>query len=184
MSHAPPLRLTPALLFLAFFKAGLMGFGGVLPMIRRVMVEERRWQTPAEFSDMIALCQFLPGANVANLAVIFGARTCGPAGSAAALAGLLVAPVAIVLVLARLYEQFGALAPVRHMVGGLSAGAAGLILSTSVKIAMPLRASARGLAVAAAGFAAVGLLRLPFLPSLLVLVPASLALAALGRDRS
>lgn len=172
-------HLTPPTLFLAFFKAGLSGFGGVLPMIRRVLVEERRWQTPAEFSDMIALCQFLPGANVANLAVIFGARCCGLAGSVAALAGLMVAPVAIVLVLARLYAEFGALAPVRHMVGGLSAGAAGLILATSVKIAMPLRGSARGIAVAAAGFIALGLLRLPFLPSLLVLVPASIALAAL-----
>jgi chromate transporter len=176
-THAAP--LTPAKLFLAFFKAGLTGFGGVLPMVRRVLVEERRWQTPAEFSDMMALCQFLPGANVANLAVIFGARCCGLGGSAAALAGLMVAPMAIVLVLATLYEKFGALDPVRHMVGGLSAGAAGLILATSVKIAMPLRGSVRGLAVAAAGFVALGLLRLPFMPSLLVLAAASIALAAL-----
>jgi chromate transporter len=164
---------------MAFFKAGLMGFGGVLPMIRHIMVVERRWQTAAEFSDMIALCQFLPGANVANLAVIFGARAAGPAGSSAALAGLMLAPFALVLVLARLYEKFGAIDAIRHMVGGLSAGAAGLILATSVKIAMPLRGSARGLAVAGAGFVALGLLRTPFLPSLAVLVPASIALAAL-----
>jgi chromate transporter len=156
-----------------------MGFGGVLPMIRHVMVAERRWQTAAEFSDMIALCQFLPGAIVANLAVIFGARRCGAAGSAAALAGLLGAPVAIVLVLVRLYERFGMLAPVRHMVAGLSAGAAGLILATAIRIALPLR----GLAVAAAGFAAVGLLGLPFLPSVLALAPVSLALAATAPDQ-
>lgn len=160
-----------------------MGFGGVLPMIRHVMVVERRWQTAAEFSDMIALCQFLPGANVANLAVIFGARRCGAAGSAAALAGLLGAPVAIVLVLVRLYERFGMLAPVRHMVAGLSAGAAGLILATAIRIALPLRGSLRGLAVAAGGFAAVGLLGLPFLPSVLALAPVSLALAATAPDQ-
>jgi chromate transporter len=60
--QAEPLRLSAAALFVAFFRAGLMGFGGVLPMIRRVMVEDRRWQTPAEFNELLALCQFLPGA--------------------------------------------------------------------------------------------------------------------------
>jgi chromate transporter len=174
---AQPLRLSSFSLFTAFFRAGLMGFGGVLPMIRRVMVEERRWQTPAEFNEMLALCQFLPGANVANLAVIFGSRVCGIQGSAAALAGLLGAPVAIVLVLAMGYDRYGALAPVRHLVTGLSAGAAGLVLATAIKIALPLRTSPRALVVAAASFAALGLLRLPFLPSLCVLVPASIALA-------
>jgi chromate transporter len=147
-------------------------------MIRRAVVVERQWQTPLEFSELIALCQFLPGANVANYAVIFGSRTCGPIGSVSALAGLMVAPMAIVLLLVRLYEQTGALPVVQHLVAGLSAGAAGLILATAVKIALPLRGSLRGLAVAAAGFLALGLCHLPFLPSLCVLLPISVALAA------
>ncbi|WP_419757752.1 chromate transporter [Acidisoma sp.] len=172
-----PLRLSAAALFGAFFRAGLMGFGGVLPMIRRVMVEERRWQTPAEFNELLALCQFLPGANVANLAVIFGSRVCGIQGSAAALVGLLGAPIAIVLVMVSLYDRYGAYPPVRHLVTGLSAGAAGLILATALKIATPLRTSPRALAVAAVSFAALGLLRLPFLPSLCVILPTSIALA-------
>jgi len=172
-----PFRLSALALFRAFFKAGLMGFGGVLPMIRRVIVEERRWQTPAEFNELLALCQFLPGANVANMAVIFGSRVNGIGGSAAALAGLLGAPMVIVLLIATGYDRYGDLAPVRHMVTGLSAGAAGLVMATAIKIALPLRASPRGLAVAAASFAALGLLRLPFLASLCVLVPASIALA-------
>lgn len=174
---AQPLRLSALALFGAFFKAGLMGFGGVLPMIRRVLVEERQWLSPVEFNELISLCQFLPGANVANLAVIFGSRVCGVQGSAAALFGLLGAPVAIVLVIAELYARYGELAPVRHMVTGLSAGAAGLILATAIKIAAPLRTSLLSLGVAALAFAALGLFRLPFLPSLCVIVPASMALA-------
>lgn len=173
----PPLQLSAFALFRAFFRAGLMGFGGVLPMIRRVMVEERKWQSPAEFNELLSLCQFLPGANVANLATIFGSRVCGLGGSAAALLGLLGAPVAIVLAIATLYARYGDYPPVRHLVTGLSAGAAGLILATAIKIAMPLRGSPRGLAVAAAAFAALGLFRLPFLPSLCLLLPASIALA-------
>jgi chromate transporter len=178
-----PLRLSPAHLFLAFLKAGITGFGGVLPMIRRVVVVERRWQTPLEFSELIALCQFLPGANVANYAVIFGSRTCGIVGSVAALAGLMAAPMAIVLVLVRLYDKAGALPVVQHLVAGLSAGAAGLILATAVRIALPLRGSARGIFVAAAGFVALALWHLPFLPTLCVLLPVSVALAAAsGRE--
>jgi chromate transporter len=168
--RAEPLRLSATALFLAFFRAGLMGFGGVLPMIRRVMVEERRWQTPAEFNELL-------GANVANLAVIFGSRVCGLKGSVAALFGLLGAPIAIVLVIVSLYDRYDDYPQVRHLVTGLSAGAAGLILATAVKIALPLRRSPRGLLVAALAFAALGLFRLPFLPSLCVLLPASIALA-------
>jgi chromate transporter len=174
---AQPLRLSAVDLISAFFRAGLMGFGGVLPMIRRVMVEERTWLTPAEFNELISLCQFLPGANVANLAVIFGSRVCGLHGSAAALLGLLGAPVAIVLAIAGLYARYGELAPVQHMVTGLSAGAAGLIMATAIKIGLPLRGSPIALAVAAVAFAALGLFRLPFLPSLCVILPASIALA-------
>lgn len=180
MQSAPPqpLRLSAFALFTAFFRAGLMGFGGVLPMIRRVIIEERRWLSSAEFNELISLCQFLPGANVANLAVIFGARVCGPLGSGAALLGLLGAPVIIVLAMAGLYARYGALAPVRHLVTGLSAGAAGLILATAIKIAQPLRRSYWALTVAAWSFAALGLLRLPFLPSLCVLLPISLFIAS------
>lgn len=177
MEPSAPLRLSAFALFTAFFRAGLMGFGGVMPMIRRVMVEERRWQTPAEFNELLALCQFLPGANVANLSIIFGARVRGIGGSAAALAGLLVAPVAIVLVIATLYARFGDDPPVRHLVTGLSAGAAGLILVTALKIASPLRRSPWRLGICAIAFVALGLVRLPFLPSLCVLLPASIALA-------
>jgi chromate transporter len=176
-AERPALRLSPARLFLAFAKAGLMGFGGVLPMIRLVMVEETRWQTAAEFSDMIAICQFLPGANVANLAVIFGSRTGGLMGGASALAGLLGAPVAIVLVLAGFYDRYGSLPVVRHGVAGLSAGAAGLILATAVRVALPLRGSWRGIAMAAASFTALGVLHLPFLPAVAALAALSIALA-------
>jgi chromate transporter len=170
--------LQPAQLFATFFQAGITGFGGVLPMIRRLMVEERQWQSAEEFNELFALCQFLPGANVVNLAVIFGSRQCGLAGSAAALTGLLGAPIALVLLLAGLYDRYGALAPVRHLITGLSAGAAGLVLSTAVKIALPLRSSVTGIVIAALGFIALGILRLPFLPTICVLMPVSVGLAA------
>jgi chromate transporter len=58
---------TTGALFRGFLALGLMGFGGVLPLARRMLVEERRWLSGAEFADLLGLCQFLPGGNVINL---------------------------------------------------------------------------------------------------------------------
>jgi len=97
--HAPnapaataPLPATIAELFFAFAAISLSGFGGVLAWARRIMVERRRWFTAEEFNEAFALCAFLPGGNMVNFAVIFGARMRGPLGALAALAGLLGPP--------------------------------------------------------------------------------------------
>ncbi|EGO94170.1 chromate transporter, partial [Acidiphilium sp. PM] len=98
-------------LFAGFFAAGLSGFGGVLPFARRIMVERRGWLTGAEFADLFSLCQFLPGPNVVNLAAAFGARQRGPKGAVVAIAGLLAAPVVIVIALGAVYERIGGIPP-------------------------------------------------------------------------
>jgi chromate transporter len=76
-------------LFTAFAAISLSGFGGVLAWARRIIVERRRWFTAEQFNEAFALCAFLPGGNMVNFAVIFGARMRGPLGVLAALAGLL-----------------------------------------------------------------------------------------------
>ena len=70
-------------LFRGFLSLGLMGFGGVLPLARHMLVEERRWLNGAEFSDLLGLCQFLPGGNVVNLSVAVGLRFRGVPGALA-----------------------------------------------------------------------------------------------------
>lgn len=173
--HAvPPPSL--AQLFGGFFVVGMLGFGGVLPMARRMIVEQRRWLTAAEFTDLLSLCQFLPGANITNLGVALGARWHGPAGSVAAVGGLLAAPVGVVIGLGAIYLRWRAEPPVAHAFVGLAAAASGLVLATAIRIAGPIRTRPAAVLVAAVAFAALALLRLPLLPSLLVLVPASIAL--------
>ncbi len=68
-------------LFLAFAGVAVMGFGGVLPWARRMLVEERRWLTGEEFTEVLALGQFLPGGNIINVAVVVGGRFRGPLGA-------------------------------------------------------------------------------------------------------
>ena len=155
---------------------GISGFGGVLPWARRMVVEQRRWLSAGEFTDLLGLCQFLPGPNIINMSVALGARFHGWRGAMAAFSGVTLPPIGIVLGLAVLYDQFGDQPMVARALGGMAAAAAGLVLATALKIAAPLRADWRGMAIAGLGLVAVGLLQWPLLPVLIVLVPASVAL--------
>ena len=86
-------------IFVAFAKISLSGFGGVLAWARRMMVEEREWMTPEQFNEVYALSSFLPGGNIINFSIIFGARLRGPLGSVAAVAGLLGPPLVLILII-------------------------------------------------------------------------------------
>jgi len=165
-------------LFLAFLAPSVVAFGGALPMVRRMLVEQRRWLTSGEFNELLAVCQFLPGPNIVNMTLVVGGRFRGVPGGLAALAGLIAAPMAIVMGLGSLYARYGGLAPVRHGFAGLAAAAAGLILATACKIAWPIRGRMLSVGVTVAAFVAIGVAGLPLLPTMLVLVPVSIALHA------
>ncbi len=174
MEDAAPPPLSA--LFSGFFWIGVLGFGGVLPLARRTIVDQRRWLAAAEFTDLLALCQFLPGPNIVNLSVALGGRFHGAAGALVAVAGLLGAPVVVVIGLGALYGRYGAIPAVAHGFVGLAAAASGLVLATALRLAAPLRGRPAALVIAAAGCLAVGVLRLPLLPVLLVLAGCGIAL--------
>jgi chromate transporter len=166
-------------IFLAFAWVSLRSFGGVLPWARRMLVIEKRWMTPQEFNEVLALCQFLPGPNIVNLCAVWGRRAGGLPAILASLIGLLGPSVALMVVAGTLYRTYGALPELRGVLAGLAAGAAGLILSTAVSMAEPLVRQRLGSAhvVAVATFIAVGVLRLNLPLVLIVLGPLSVALA-------
>ena len=172
-----PREVTLAALFLGFLRVALSGFGGVLAWARRMIVEERRWLSEQEFTAMLGLCQFLPGGNIVNLSIQVGARFRGPPGAVAALCGLMLAPMAIVLVLGMLYGAFGGTGVVRGVFSGISAAAAGLVIATALKMARPLWPKPVVLGFGVAAFAAVGVLRWPMVEVLAVLAPLSVAAA-------
>lgn len=174
--RAAPTRLQ---LFLTFARIALMGFGGVLAWSRRTLVQEKLWLTAEEFTELYAVCNILPGGNIINFCVAYGARIAGLTGALAALAGLMTPPIVLMLIAGSLYTRFGALPGLRGALAGLAAAAAGLILATAVQMAEPL-AKGRprtGHIVALASFLAVGVLRWPLLPVLAVMVPVSIACA-------
>jgi chromate transporter len=164
-------------LFVGFLKVGMSGFGGVMPFARRMLVEERRWLTEREFTEVLSLSQFLPGPNIINVSIIVGSRFAGPAGSLAASLGLMLMPFLIVLALAALYARFDGFVAVRGATASVSSAATGLIVAMGLKMAQPLIGTGWQVAIAALGFVALALLRMPLLWALLAIAPVSVACA-------
>ena len=163
-------------LFKGFLLLGLTGFGGVLPLARHMVVEKRRWLTGAEFSEILSLCQFLPGGNIINLSVAIGLHFRGIAGAIAAIVGLIAAPTAIVVALGVVYARFSHDPHVVHMFAGLAAAAAGLLIAMALKLATVVRRRPLAIAVALVIFAAIAGFHLPLVPTMLVGAPISVLL--------
>jgi chromate transporter len=171
--EAPARPASPRDLFRVFNRLALQGFGGVLPIAQRELVERERWLTREQFVELLSVAQVLPGPNVVNLALIFGDRHFGWRGGLAALAGMLAAPLAIVIALTILYTHFARHPVVAGALQGMGAVAAGLVLSTGIKLLPALRRNpmGRGLAfaLAVATFGAIALARFP-LPAVLAVL--------------
>jgi len=169
-------------LFLGFLKIGLLGFGGIAPWARHVIVEERQWVTDKEFAAILGIGQILPGPNTMNAAVMLGDRFQGIPGVLLCLAGQMAMPLVIVTSLAVVYERFAAIAEVRAALIGAAAGAAGLVLGTALKMFQKIKLSPMPLLIAAIPFLAVGVLGWPLVPVVCVVVPLSIAAAAWERN--
>jgi chromate transporter len=180
-----PVAPNPLELFIAFSLISVSGFGGVLYWSRRMMVDERKWLTAEEFNEAYALCNFLPGPNIVNFSVVFGRQVGGTAGALVALLGLLGPPFLLVTLLGVFYATFGDIAALQRILAGVAAAAAGLTISTGIKMAGPLLRQRPGFAhgVAMTAFLTVGVLRWPIYWVLGVLIPCGIALAWWRRPR-
>jgi chromate transporter len=172
-------------LFLAFARMSLAGFGGVLVFARQAIVERHRWMTADEFNETFALCHFLPGPNIVNLSMVFGARLRGIAGGIAAFAGLLLPPTLIMTVLAIIYARFGDVEVLRRILAGISCAAVGLLIAVVFRMMTPLlkRLDAVALILMLGVFLAIGVARLPLQAVLLVAIPVSVGATFLMRRK-
>lgn len=168
-------------LFSAFTWLALQGFGGVLAVVQRELVEKRRWLTREQFVEDWAVAQIMPGPNVVNLAMMIGGRHFGLPGALAALAGMLLAPLALLLLIATLYSQLASTPQAQGVLRGMGAVAAGLIAATGLKLIGALKANVMGMRACAAlallSFIGVALLRWPLAWVLLGLGTAACAWA-------
>lgn len=166
----------PTELFLTFSHLTMLGVGGVLPFAQRILVDQKRWLDDDEFVDMLSLGQVLPGPNLVNLALMVGQQFFGWRGAAAALAGMLAAPLAIILAVAIAYADLAQKPLVVHALQGMSAVVAGLVIAMALKLLPTLRRRTAWI-WAALAFGAVGLARFDLLWVLALMAPLAVALS-------
>ena len=156
---------SPLDLFQSFTWLALQGFGVVLAVVQRELVEKKRWLTREQFVEEWAVAQIMPGPNVVNLSLMIGSRYFGLRGALAALAGMLVLPLIVVLLLALVYAQFENHRQVAGALRGMGAVAAGLIAATGLKLFGALQKNILGLplciALGVLCFVAIAWLRWP-----------------------
>ena len=158
-------------LFWSFTFIALQGFGGVLTIVQRELVEKKKWLTAEEFIEDWAVAQVLPGPNVVNLALMIGDHHFGARGALAAFAGILVFPLLLVLALAAVFSGVADSARAQGMLRGMGAVSAGLITAVGIKLIPALKNNAMGpwvcWALIVLTFVAIAFLRVPLVGVLL-----------------
>ncbi len=98
-------------LFLAFFRVGMLGYGGgpsSIPLVYKEVVENHKWMSADEFSDTLAIGNTLPGPIATKMAGYIGYREAGVLGMLNAVAATVLPTVGLMIIL------LASLATVRH----------------------------------------------------------------------
>lgn len=177
MSEVEPPQQQVSLFELAwtFNHISLASFGGGLSAwSREIVVVEKRWMGEEEFLSAMTMCRILPGANQVNMAVFVGSKMRGLVGACAAVFGLCLMPLVIVLVMAFLYFRFKEVPAVKGVLHGASAAAVALTVAMVIKTGQKCLTGVIPVLLFGASFVLNGLVRLPLLETLAILAPLSL----------
>jgi chromate transporter len=96
-------------IFIAFFRSGMLGFGGgpsSIPLIHKEVVSTFKWMTDDEFSNVVALGNTLPGPINTKMAGYIGYRVGGMIGLMVALIAGVLPTVLLMLALLSSFNQF------------------------------------------------------------------------------
>ena len=158
----------------------MQGFGGVVAIVQRELVDKKHWMTREEFVEEWAVAQVMPGPNVVNLAMIIGNRFFGLPGALSALAGMLCFPLILLLLVVLLYAQVAQHTGVAGALRGMSAVAAGMIIAAGLRMLPVLKTHPLGILFAASiaclSFIAIAIFRIPLAYVLLPLGMLSMGL--------
>jgi chromate transporter len=183
MSAASPSPAPPRLaeIFLLFLRIGAVSFGGGMSAwIRREVVQKKAWLEDRQFLAGLALCQITPGANGVNIAIFTGSLLRGGPGAMAAFSGLMAIPfLALMAAGAAYFANQGAIraAGFGAALAGVAAAAIGLMLANGIRLSRRNLRSLPQAAITLATALSIGWFRLPLLEVLVVIAPASLAIA-------
>ena len=157
-------------LLFGFAMVGMIGFGGISNALFHVVVDKRKWLTAEEYTMTFGLAQILPGASPINTSIMIADRFQGLVGIVCAICGLLCVPLISLIVLAIIYDRFADVPEVRYGTIASVAAAAGLSFGTALKASFRVLRSASAIILAVVSFGAIGVLRVPMIPAMIVLM--------------
>lgn len=124
-------------LFKAFFRVGILTFGGgyaMLPILRREVVETNAWCTDEELADFYAIGQCTPGIIAVNTATFIGYKLRGIPGGVFATLSLVLPSFIIILAIAAVLENFAHLPVVINAFAGIRVAVVALVLNAVLKL--------------------------------------------------
>jgi len=183
-SPTPPQYVPILELLGVFLRLGILAIGGgVQAFMYRDLVEVKRWIDDKAYITGLAIAQVLPGANPVNLALYFGLKLRGGLGATVAVLGMVVPAFCIILGMGYAYRQLAHLPATHFILIGVASVGVAATLAMGAKIAKRLDRNWNTALIALVTFGAVGVLRLPMVPVVLVVVPLSILLAYVAERR-
>ncbi|OIJ12078.1 chromate transporter [Anaerobacillus alkalilacustris] len=96
-------------IFIAFFRSGMLGYGGgpsSIPLVHKEVVETFKWMSDDEFSDVLAIGNTLPGPINTKMAGYIGYRVAGLTGMLTAIIASIVPTIILMIVLLTSLSKF------------------------------------------------------------------------------
>ena len=96
-------------LFLAFFRVGMLGYGGgpsSIPLVHKEVVEKYKWMNEDDFADVLALGNTLPGPIATKMAGYIGYRVAGIIGMINAVFATITPTIILMIVLLTSLSSF------------------------------------------------------------------------------
>ncbi|MBG9653481.1 chromate transporter [Cytobacillus firmus] len=96
-------------IFMAFFRVGILGYGGgpsSIPLVHKEVVDKYKWMDTDEFGDVLALGNALPGPIATKMAGYIGYRVGGVLGMVTALAATMVPTIVLMIILLTALNTF------------------------------------------------------------------------------
>lgn len=124
-------------LLLVFLKIGVFAFGGgyaMIPLIQKETVEKKKWVSPEDIVDIVAIAESTPGPIAISASTFVGYRIAGVAGAALATIGVIIPSFLIIFVLSFVLRQFESITAVKYAFFGIRAGVLALIVNALISV--------------------------------------------------
>ena len=124
-------------MFLEFAKFGCFTFGGgwsIIAQMQQLYVEKRKEITSQELLDLTSVAKSLPGTMISNVAMLYGYRVGGLWGGLAAVFGMILPPLAVIVAISYFYAAFRTNPWVSAAMEGMQAAVVPIIFSAAINL--------------------------------------------------